>query len=91
MGGNDGNEVARCPRCGVGTLIDIAFDAGIEAPDGSPTQAPESRQIETYSCGHEVVGPALSTADQERLDVERRGSEETAAPLPRSENPPSTR
>ena len=90
MAENVGNEVARCPRCGSGTLIDIAFDSGTEAPDGSPMQEPESRQIETYSCGHEIVGSALATADQERLDVERRGSQETAAPLPGGTDNPST-
>lgn len=80
-------SMSRCPRCGAGTLIDIAFDADA-APDGSPAQKPESRQIETFSCGHEIVGPALSTADQELLDVERRGSAEVTSPLPTNQDLP---
>jgi hypothetical protein len=35
-----------------------------------------------YTCGHQVPGPALDTADQERLDVERRTSAETVDPGP---------
>ncbi|MFB3737449.1 MAG: hypothetical protein ACE14W_00610 [Candidatus Velamenicoccus archaeovorus] len=45
-------------------------------------QRPSSRQVDTYSCGHEVVGPPLSRADGS-LDVERRSSEETVEPRPR--------
>ena len=44
-------------------------------------QGPESRQLETYSCGHEVDGAPLARADED-LDVERRTTEETAEPLP---------
>jgi hypothetical protein len=78
---------SRCPICGRGTLADIAFDA--EAPSetsGSetPEQQPESRQLDTYTCGHQVLGAQLAAAD-ERLDVERRASDETAEPLPEAE------
>ena len=70
----------RCPTCGEGTLVDVSFDldAKMEA-DGA--QDADSRQIETYSCGHTVVGPPLSTADQDALTVERRTSDETVAPI----------
>lgn len=70
----------RCPTCGEGTLVDVSFDldAKMEA-DGA--QDADSRQIETYSCGHTVVGPRLSTADQDALTVERRTSDETVAPI----------
>lgn len=75
---------SRCPRCGLGEVIDIAFDAGASSgaeggTDAQP-QGAESRQVETYSCGHQVVGPRLSTADAELLDVERRSSEDTVEP-----------
>lgn len=72
----------RCPVCGKGTLADIAFDA--LAPTDEPEQQPESRQLDTYTCGHKVVGAPLEAAD-EQLDVERRASDEVAEPLPGSE------
>ena len=63
------------PAPAAGVLADIAYDATVE---GSPTpeQGPESRQLETYTCGHRVLGARLESAD-DRLDVERRTSEET--------------
>jgi len=75
------NEAKRCPVCGVGTLRDIAYD---EAPAGAvepPAQEADSRQVETYTCGHEVVGSRLSVADPDALDVERRTTDETVEPL----------
>jgi hypothetical protein len=38
--------------------------------------------VDAYSCGHEVERARLDSADPERLDVERRSSDETAAPPP---------
>ncbi len=68
----------RCPVCGVGTLTDITFD---EVSDSSePVQTADSRQVSTYSCGHRERGTSLATADEDRLDVERRGSDETVDP-----------
>jgi hypothetical protein len=74
----------RCPVCGRGTLADIAFD---ETPAGQPDleQQPDSRQIDTYTCGHQVIGARLAGADADVLDVERRGSEDAAQPLPDAE------
>ena len=69
----------RCPTCGEGTLVDVSFDLDANA-DADGAQDADSRQIETYSCGHTVVGPRLSTADQDALTVERRTSDETVAP-----------
>lgn len=63
-------ESTICPICGKGTLITIDFGE----------QQPESRQVQTFTCGHEVEGARLQTADTEELDVERRTSEETAQP-----------
>ena len=60
-----------CPICGVGTLRTVDFG----------DQQPESREMETFTCGHEVKGAELKTADADRLDVERRGSEETVMPV----------
>jgi hypothetical protein len=63
-------ESTICPICGKGTLITIDFGE----------QQPESRQVQTFTCGHEVEGARLQTADAEQLDVERRTSEEAAQP-----------
>ena len=60
-----------CPICGKGTLRTIDFGE----------QQPESRQVQTFTCGHEVEGARLQTADADRLDVERRVSEETVTPV----------
>jgi hypothetical protein len=60
-----------CPICGKGTLRTIDFGE----------QQPESRQMQTFTCGHEVEGARLQTADADRLDVERRVSEETVTPV----------
>jgi hypothetical protein len=45
-------------------------------------QEADSRQVATYSCGHEVTGPRIDRAEQARpaLDVERRTSDETVPP-----------
>jgi hypothetical protein len=73
-------EDTMCPICGKGTLADISYDAG-DNPDDDREQQPESRQLDVYTCGHRVRGAALEDAD-DRLDVERRRSEETATPPP---------
>jgi hypothetical protein len=69
----------RCPVCGEGTLADIDFDGDDQFQD------PESRQVDTYTCGHEVPRAPLEVADTDRLDVEQRTSEEAAAPTPEDE------
>ena len=66
----------RCPVFGVGTLADIDFGGD------ENVQETESRQVDSYTCGHEVERAPLETADAERLDVERRTSEETTSPTP---------
>jgi hypothetical protein len=70
-----------CPICGEGTLADIAYDALPPTPR-DPEQQPDSRQIDSYTCGHQVIGGQLAGADATDLDVERRTSDEPAAPLP---------
>ena len=76
--GTTGSE-GRCPVCGEGTLADIDFDGDDQIQD------PESRQVDTYTCGHEVPRAPLEVADTDRLDVEQRTSEETASPSPEEE------
>ena len=63
----------KCPICGKGTLLTTEFG----------TQQPESREVRTFTCGHEVEGAKLETADADLLDVERRTSEETVTPVER--------
>lgn len=66
----------RCPVCGRGVLADIDFGGE------DLFQDPASRQVDTFTCGHEVPRAALAAADADLLDVERRRSEETAEPTP---------
>ena len=74
----------RCPVCGRGELVDINYNAPADAtpPPGEPLQEADSRQVVTYSCGHEVIGPRIDREQQAgpALDVERRTSEETVPP-----------
>jgi hypothetical protein len=69
----------RCPVCGQGVVADIDF-GGDEL-----FQDPESRQVDVFTCGHEVARAPLEVADADRLDVEQRTSEETAASTPDEE------
>jgi hypothetical protein len=70
VGMNDDSSVT-CPICGKGTLRTTEFGS----------QQPESREVLTFTCGHQVEGAKLETADADRLDVERRTSEETVTPV----------
>jgi len=67
----DDADSITCPICGEGTLRTVDFG----------DQQPESREVQTFTCGHEVKGVQLKTADADRLDVERRASEETVMPV----------
>jgi hypothetical protein len=67
-------EELRCPICGVGRLRDLTYD------EGTPMQEADSRELQQFTCGHEVIGAALSTADTTKLDVEQRQSDETVDP-----------
>jgi hypothetical protein len=62
----------RCPVCGEGVLQHLGSE------DSEQLQQPESAIIETYSCGHEVTSAPLASADADRLEVERRSSEDSA-------------
>jgi hypothetical protein len=76
---DEGQAERRCPVCGTGILADIDFGGN------DLFQDPKSRQVDVYSCGHEVDRAPLESADPDRLDVEQRTSEETAAPTPSDE------
>ena len=65
-------EDKRCPVCGEGILQHLG------AETGQDMQQPDTPILETYSCGHTVTEGSLATADAERLEVERRRSEDTA-------------
>ena len=73
----------RCPVCGLGRLRDLVFDGGL--PESPPAQRAESREVQVFTCGHEVTAAALDTADGRQLDVERRRSDETVDPAPGGE------
>ena len=75
-------EARRCPTCGRGDLVDVTYREGSPAEVDEQIQTSDTLQVETYSCGHEVVGPSLdrSAAGTDGLEVERRSSEETADP-----------
>jgi hypothetical protein len=64
-------ETTACPVCGKGILITVEFG----------DQQPDSHEVQTFTCGHEVEGAQLKTADPDRLDVERRESEDTVMPI----------
>jgi hypothetical protein len=74
----------RCPTCGRGDLVDINYNepSDVSPPSEGPMQEADSRQVATYSCGHEVSGPRIDRADQAgpALDIERRTSDETVPP-----------
>lgn len=76
------SDARKCPTCGRGDLVDVTYREGSPQDVGEPIQTSDTLQVETYSCGHEVVGPSLerSAAGTDRLEVERRSSEETAEP-----------
>lgn len=78
----DRDEDLICPRCGRGRLIDVTFDERGHATDARSRQSADSREVLTYSCGHEVVGASLAGADADVLDVEQRTSDETVDPSP---------
>jgi hypothetical protein len=71
---------ARCPVCGRGELVDIADDLATASRE--PVQQADSRELVSYSCGHQVAGGTLAAADEDVLAVERRTSDETVDPGP---------
>jgi hypothetical protein len=80
-----GTGSKKCPVCGRGDLVDITYrdDPEVSPDTDEPIQTAETRQVETYSCGHEVEGPRLdqTAAGSDQLEAERRESGETTPPL----------
>jgi hypothetical protein len=76
-------EARKCPVCGIGDFVDVGFREGAAGAGDEVNQTADTSQVETYSCGHEVVGPRLdrTAAGTDDLDVEHRTSEETVDPL----------
>ena len=83
----------RCPLCGQGALVDINYNqpASGGPPPDEPMQEADSRQIATYSCGHEVPGPRIDRAAQAgpAIEIERRTSEDTVPPHETEEDGPT--
>lgn len=69
----------RCPICGTGVLADIAYDEH-HPPVHPPKQAPESGEVVTFTCGHEVEVGRLEDAARDDPNVERRDSEDVVDP-----------
>jgi hypothetical protein len=76
---SESSQARKCPVCGRGDLIDVTFREGATGADGEPIQTADTRQVESYSCGHEVPGPRLdeTASGSGDLDAEHRTSEET--------------
>jgi hypothetical protein len=76
----------RCPICGEGVLAAIAF--GGRRPEARvPKQGPESRELLTFSCGHEVEGGKLAEAARDDQNVERRTADDSVTPIMRGGAP----
>jgi hypothetical protein len=79
------DESKKCPRCGKGVLVDITYrddpDVAVETDEAIQTSG--TRQVESYSCGHEIAGPRLdrTASGSDELEAERRATEETTDPL----------
>jgi hypothetical protein len=71
----------RCPICGEGVLADIAYDEH-HPPVDPPKQAPESGEVVTFTCGHDVEVGRLADAARDDPNVERRTSEDVVDPGP---------
>ncbi|HEY7660916.1 MAG TPA: hypothetical protein VIC58_10000 [Actinomycetota bacterium] len=76
----------RCPVCGTGVLGDIAYD---EQPSTERLkQDASSREVLTFSCGHEVEAGGLAEAARTDPNVERRQTDETVDPVEPAPDPP---
>ena len=75
------HDDVRCPICHTGVLAAIAYDDR-HTSRWPPRQTPESVEVLTFSCGHEVRERPLSEAARDDPNVERRTAEETVSRLP---------
>jgi hypothetical protein len=79
------NDRQRCPVCGKGVFTDVVYED--REPDGTKLRLTgDSYEVLLFSCGHEVRGTGLATADADRLTVEARDSEEATDPVVEPEN-----
>jgi len=80
------NDQQRCPMCGKGVFTDVVYED--REPDGTKLQLTgDSNEVLLFSCGHEVRGTTLATADAGRLTVEARDSEEATDPVDEPDEP----
>jgi hypothetical protein len=80
----------RCPVCGEGVFTEVVYED--REPDGTKLrQAGDSYEVLLFSCGHEVRGTLLATADADRLTVETRYSEEATDPVEEPGDAPNER
>jgi len=81
------NDRQRCPVCGKGVFTDVVYED--REPDGTKLRLTgDSYEVLLFSCGHEVRGTGLATADADRLTVEARDSEEATDPVVEPEKEP---
>lgn len=82
------NDRQRCPVCGEGVFTEVNYED--REPDGTKLrQAGDSYEVLLFSCGHEVRGTRLATADADRLTVEARDSEEATDPVEEPSDAPN--
>lgn len=81
------DEQQRCPVCGKGVFVDVVYEDP-EPDETKPKLTGDSYEVLLFSCGHEVRGTSLATADAERLTVEARDSEEATDPIDEPGNEP---
>ena len=81
------NDQQRCPVCGKGVFTNVVYED--REPDGTKLRLTgDSYEVLLFSCGHEVRGTGLATADADRLTVEARGSKEATDPVVEPESEP---
>jgi hypothetical protein len=75
----ESTQKKKCPVCGQGDLVEVTFREGATGAEDEAIQTADTRQVETYSCGHELLGPRLdqTAAGTDELDAERRTSQDT--------------
>jgi hypothetical protein len=74
------DEQQRCPVCGKGVFVDVVYEDP-EPDETKPKLTGDSYEVLLFSCGHEVRGTSLATADAGRLTVEARDSEGATDPI----------
>jgi hypothetical protein len=81
------NDQQRCPLCGKGVFVDVVYEDP-EPDETKPKLTGDSYEVLLFSCGHQVRGTSLATADAERLTVEARQSEEATDPIDEPKDQP---